>query len=227
MKSLPFEEWVKYVFNRREAKKHWYWNETTPPKFLSLKYAQPRQVLEYITRLFTNADAILKPYSNWQIADGLTYIANEAFATPIRIAFNPTEKVEKQAQLACIQSMYSLFEQVFARRCDDFLCYMDMVGVSSRINGVCYMWWDVLPIHGHPEQSAYAEYDQAHLEVMHKTLQLKSMACRESALHGLGHWHHNYRSQVETIVQQFLDANPDLDADLRQYAMNAKYGRVQ
>jgi hypothetical protein len=223
-----FEKWLRDVFDHPETEKHREWIETPPPDFLDfLDDAPPETVIQYITATFNTADELSQRNSDRQIADGLKYLANIAFTCPIRDAFDPSSGVNRETQLACIVSINSLFERLFAVRCSPFLSHLlTVVDKSNPLNHVCYMWWDMLPVHGHPQEPEYAEIDKACLEVMTKTLQLDSIACQESALHGLGHWSHRYREPVKALVQQFLDTNPGLDPDLKEYALRAQYGRV-
>ncbi len=88
------------------------------------------------------------------------------------------------------------------------------------------MWWDILPVAGQPADPARKEMDQAILQVMEAALQLNSIACQESALHGLGHWHLYYASQVEEIIQGFLRRNKALPENLQKYARSALSGCV-
>jgi hypothetical protein len=227
MQLIHFEKWLHDIFDHREGSKHWHWTKPRTPDFLDfLDDAQPQVTIHYITSMFKTADELVKTYSNRQIADGLKYITNSALECLIRPVFDPTKKIDRQLRLACINSIYTLFERLFAVHCSPFLSHLDTVGSGNPLNGVCYMWWDVLPVYGRPEKPEYVEIDKACLDVMTKTLQLKSIACRESALHGLGHWAHAYREQVSAIVQQFLDANPNLDPDLKDYARAAQHGSV-
>ena len=53
-------------------------------------------------------------------------------------------------------------------------------------------------------------HDPDILQVMESTLQLDSIACRESALHGLGHWQHQYPQRVGEIIDKFSMSQPDL-----------------
>ena len=57
-------------------------------------------------------------------------------------------------------------------------------------------------------------------------IRLPSDACRESALHGLGHWQRMYPKQVEQIVDSFIAENPAMRSGLRVYADNARSGNV-
>jgi hypothetical protein len=66
------------------------------------------------------------------------------------------------------------------------------------------MWWDIIPIYGQPDVPERSELDQEILGMLESTLQLDSIACRESALHGLGRWPHYYPVQVGKIIDAFL-----------------------
>jgi hypothetical protein len=62
--------------------------------------------------------------------------------------------------------------------------------------------------------------------VMRHVLALDALACQESALHGLGHWHLNYPAQLEEAIDVFLESEPQLDPRLQQYAFSARRGCV-
>ncbi len=62
--------------------------------------------------------------------------------------------------------------------------------------------------------------------VMQRVLALDALACQESALHGLGHWHLRYPAEVEGAIDAFLERRPQLDPRLRQYAFSARRGCV-
>jgi hypothetical protein len=61
---------------------------------------------------------------------------------------------------------------------------------------------------------------------MESTLQIDSIACRESALHGLGHWQRAYPARVGEIIDRFSMRQPDLPEKLRAYMVNAYVGYV-
>lgn len=88
------------------------------------------------------------------------------------------------------------------------------------------MFWDLLPTHGKPDEVTSADLDRTLLAVMEEILKLEHDACRESALHGLGHWHFNYPQQVEQIVARFLQDHGDIRAALLLYAEKARTGYV-
>jgi hypothetical protein len=89
------------------------------------------------------------------------------------------------------------------------------------------MWWDLLPLSGQPSVSLQKPIDSTALEVMANTLALDSIACQESALHGLGHWQSAYPAEVAKNIDHFLKENPRLRAELIRYAQSARCGCVQ
>jgi hypothetical protein len=135
------------------------------------------------------------------------------------------ESVRWTARQRCIASIHQLFEQCFARRCSPHLSHLDERG-ANPLNLVCYMWWDIIPISGRSEDAMWKEFDQAILQVMESTLQLDSIPCRESALHGLGHWQHAYPERVGEIIDKFSMGQPQLPEKLRAYMLNAYTGYV-
>jgi len=88
------------------------------------------------------------------------------------------------------------------------------------------MWWDILPICGNPEKPTHREFDAEVLRVLSQILAIEHDACRESALHGLGHWQLCY-PQAEQIVEDWLARAPGLRPELFAYAQQAKIGMVQ
>lgn len=84
-----------------------------------------------------------------------------------------------------------------------------------------------MPIYGCPNDPSRAEEDNEFLGVMADILNLQSVACQESALHGLGHWQMHYPVIVAKLIDEFLARNQQLRAELRQYALSAQYGMVQ
>jgi hypothetical protein len=61
---------------------------------------------------------------------------------------------------------------------------------------------------------------------MKHILAMDSIACQESALHGLGHWHYLDGGAVETIVDAFIDSHPGARPELFRYARAARCGCV-
>ena len=68
--------------------------------------------------------------------------------------------------------------------------------------------------------------DAAVLALLSDILTMDSLACQESALHGLGHWSYYYRAKVRKIIAGFLAGLPE-GAALRAYARAAAVGLGQ
>ena len=88
------------------------------------------------------------------------------------------------------------------------------------------MWWDIIPIHGRPDDPTRKEFDSEALKVLSQILQIPQDACRESALHGLGHWGMYYPGIV-AIIDDFLARTRNLRPELIAYAERAKIGRIR
>ena len=69
------------------------------------------------------------------------------------------------------------------------------------------------------------ELDKEILDTLARILAIPSVACQQSALHGLGYLM-DYAGLGSNVIQQYLDEHPDLREDLREYALNALVGRV-
>jgi hypothetical protein len=124
-----------------------------------------------------------------------------------------------------IRSMINLYQDCFATLCTPHLSHIDEPE-AGPLNRVCYMWWDIIPIYGMPNDQARIEMDQEILRVMEATLQIDSVACRESSLHGLGHWQLYYPERVQSIIDAFLQTHTGLRDELHSYALQARRGYV-
>jgi len=71
------------------------------------------------------------------------------------------------------------------------------------------------------------EVDAACLAVIEKALAMDHDACRESALHGLGHAKWYYPAEVQRIIGDFLKAGKNISPDLWKYAEAAGTGIIQ
>ena len=218
--ELSFEEWVVFVFDHpvEDQKLAWHWDLDAD------WWAAPAAVtVQYLTQAFENATQVFQPFSDAQLNQGLWYIVDNACSDHMFALMDLS--VPWQARRRCIHSIHQLYEQTFARRCTPHLSHIDEPG-AGPLNLVCYMWWDLIPLYGDPNDPAHKDIDQAILEVMDSTLQLDSIACQESALHGLGHWQRQYPQQVTEIIDRFLNRHNALPGALRSYAMNAYRGCV-
>jgi hypothetical protein len=214
-----WEQWLAFVFDNPVDDPAWHWDGEHDPSDGPAEVTVAR-----LTRLFEGPAESLAPFSDAQISQGLWYLADNACSNHMFAV--ASESVPMDDRVACLRGMLGLFGKLFAPRCTPHLCHRGEEG-AGPVNLVCYMWWDLLPIIGEPENVELAPFDAAALDVMIRTLELESDACREAALHGLGHWHDDYPGVVADTIDAFLARSPALRPELREYAQNAREGLVQ
>jgi len=211
--DLPFDAWVRHYFDHPVTDPPWHEADDAP-----LAELAPRQVLAHAARLFKEAGEQLAPYTDAQVNQGLSLLIDEG-GSPLYALGETT--VPLAERLHCLYSMAELFARCFAPRCAP-----QLGGTGGDLNPVCYMWWDVFPLYGQPENPLRREIDNACLWVMETTLGLPSLPCQESALHGLGHWRTYYPDRCQTVISEYLAGQLRLDPRLREYALCALEGRV-
>lgn len=218
--NLTFEEWLIYVFDRPvdDSRQEWYWDAEA-----DWWRGSHDQIIQFVTQAFENAETVFEPYSDAQLNQGLWFIASNGCSDYMFALLDPG--VPWSARQRCVRSMHNLFEECFAKRCTPQLSHLDEPG-ASPLNRVCYMWWDIIPIGAQPNDPDQTGLDREILGVMESTLRLNSVACYESALHGLGHWQHYYPQRVGEIIDTFLESEKNLREELRTYAMSASRGCV-
>ena len=214
--NIPFEEWVRYVFDHPVVKPEWYWGGDAD----SLDLDQAKLIL-YITQLFSRSAEVLSAFSDAQVDQGFWLLVG----APSELQILGEATLPITDRVCCIDSILVLFRDCFARRCTNHLSHIDKPGVGP-LNSSCYMWWDIIPLHGDPEDASRRQIDDACLTVMQKTLEIPSVACQESALHGLGHWACYYGERCSQIIATFLQRHPDLGSEVRDYATKASRGDI-
>ncbi len=221
--DLTYEEWVIYVFDRPVSWDYpeWYWDNEADWWYST---ADPPRTLAYLTRLFEHIAEEAAPYSDDQMGQGLWYLASNACSEHMFALLDETSPWE--ARQRGLRAIHTVFADLFAARCAPILSHFDEPG-GTKLNSVCYMWWDVVPLAYTSSLPDGLRLNETILEVMRRTLALDHDACREGALHGLGHWHYIAPAVTEAIIDQFLADNPDLRPELRNYALAARSGCIQ
>jgi hypothetical protein len=218
LESLPFEEWVAHVFDHDVCEPQWYFELDAPV------WAAPAHVtLAHLTRLFSDPDRCLEQFDDRQMNQGFWYLVSNSGSTHM-FALTDTS-APLRTRIRCIESFSSLFAKLFAIRCSDHLSHLNPPN-PSPLNVACYMWWDIIPFFGAPDDPSRQELDAAALSVMEETLSLDSSTCRESALHGLGHWQHWYPERVGEIIGRAMSRPKGWSKELIEYARNARRGCV-
>ena len=214
--EVTFEEWLDRTFGRAVTGERY-------PQFVD-DGDEPEPVpdhlaVDYLTRLFEHPGDALRYYSDRQIACGLW----ELGPGDAHCIYNQDVPIEAQERL--VGSVATFFRDFFDQRCLPKLSHLDKE-YTEPLNGICYMWWEVITW-GWDKSDLDAERLTAKdLDVMEAVLHLPNLACKESALHGLGHMvgHSNW---AQAIIDRFLKAAPDVSPELLQYARAARTGCIQ
>lgn len=233
--NVSFEEWVRCVFDHPVARDEWYWEIDTDAFELD-----PVRLVAYSTLVFEESAEALAPFTDEQVDQGFWFLIGATSELDVLGA----DVVPLTDRLRCIRSMFILFEQCFAGRCTPSLSHIDEQG-AKPMNSICFMWWDLLwhlvtiherlqasdlrhliPIQARMQTSHRDEIDEACIAVMELTLELPSIACQESALHGLGHWGESRQERCHGVIASFLQRHQDVRPELREYALQAQEAKV-
>jgi len=199
-------------------KPEWYWDIDVP------YWKAPSELtVDYLTRLFGRPLPVLYGYDDAQLNQGFWYLLSSACSSYMFAMTD--EAVPLELRIKCVKSIQRVFEQIFSGLCSEHLLHIDEKG-ARPLNTICYMWWDLAPLLLEPDEPSKESISKTALEVMDATLKIDSIACQESALHGLGHWELYYPNEVAEIVDQFLKENPSLRSELKKYALDAREGQV-
>lgn len=218
--DIEFEQWVYYVFDHPVANEEWrwqawWWHDEESDEFQHWNdEANPERTLEFLTRFFQNPDDVRERFTPAQIDQGLNFIVSPSCSNHMFCLHESRIPWERRRSL--IEAMVPLYERLMGPVYDD----------PKVKNFACYMWWDVIPLHGKMDSPDGDRMDDAVLWVFEAMVATRWTACLESVLHGLGHWHLYLEDRVEPIVDRIL-ARTDLSKEMREYARLARRGMVQ
>ena len=215
---LSFEQWVYFIFDHPAEGPAWHADPNAPywdgPAALTA---------EYVFRLFEDPALALEGFTDAEVNNGLWYLISPGLGEHMRCLDDPSLAIGTRVR--CIRSCESLFRKLFLPRCSPHLSHRDEPG-SNALNSVCYMWWDILPVYGGPRPEDRVTLHEATLDTMEAVLEMPSIACQESALHGLGHWRSFFPQRTETLINRFLADHLDARSELLAYARSARCGCV-
>jgi len=209
------KEWMNRLFSEPTT------DDFSEPTLVELdEFSKPdAATLVRLTEVFENPAALLAPYPDgsvdrafWDLLGGDVMVAVQR------------ESIEWAIRLRFIRSFETLFRELFAVRCQPVLGHVSEEG--SPLNSSCYMWWDFDCWTAWPARLTRNPLDSAFLASMRSILAIDHVACQESALHGLGHWHREHPEEVESIIDEFIKRESDLRKELREYADRARSGHV-
>ena len=211
-------EWVAYVFDREVSDPAWHFDLNAP-----LLEISPTRAAELISETFEHAGELLRPFSDAQLNQAFWFLVSSG-NSDYMFCLSDTS-VPWALRRRALRSFIPLFQQVMATRCSSTLSHRDESS-DSALNSACYMWWDILPLNptagAEPDNAAFTDEVFA---VLDELLQIPHDACRESALHGLGHWI-MFNPKGASIIDVFLARRPGPRPELIAYARQARTGCI-
>jgi hypothetical protein len=208
-KDALYAQWLDHVFNRPVGDPACYFD------WQNEEFHASREDLVYlIGRTCERSGTDLIKYSDGQVSNGIRYMF---FNGPSDGIYALVQKgVAEDARIEAVRKMKNLYRDCFAKRCSPILCHLNEAN-QSPLNSVCYLLWDESPL---------GRWKDVVLEVMEFALYLPNYACIESALHGLGHRHHQSPERVDEIIDKYLSKTKSLKSELRRFAARAKTGAI-
>ncbi len=194
--DLTFEEWILFTFDHEAEGPVWYHASDD-----DIWDGPSAATIAYLTRLFNDPVPALEGYSDGQLGQGFWYLVSNGGGDYLRPLLDPT--VPLPTRLVCLDAIPTLFEKLFLPRCSPHLSHLDEPG-TNPINSPIYMWWDIAPLGAPTQDPEAATINHKILDVMDHILTLPSDPCRESSLHGLGHWASTYPDRTADIIDRFL-----------------------
>ena len=224
--DITFEEWVRYVFDHPVLDPQWWWQDEDTGLYQAWnERVNPGRTLAYLTRLFEDPSGLLGRFTRAQINQGLNLLVSPACSNHMSVLRD--QSLPWPDRRRCIEAMVPLYGELMAPVYGDDLGHNEHGPCDpERPTFSCYMWWDVIPLHGGLGEPDGVRIDDAVLRVFEQVLTLRAESCLESVLHGLGHWHDDLPDRTEPIVREFLKRT-DLSPALRRYAEYAAVGEVQ
>ena len=220
---MQYNEFLNFIFQRNtKIDNEWFYRDEDANEVIS-----NIEIINYSKKIFKDIDSILDTYADIQICHGLWYLVDPASSFSSYAYFDID--IEESERISCIKDMLIVFQRLFKRKCSAHLSYLQIDKNSkeydneSIFNFFCYMWWDVFPRHGVPYSKSLAKIDKVILHLLEEILSIDNIACIESALHGLGHWHAGYPEVVVDIIDKNFAIIPK---ELIEYAELARDGRM-
>lgn len=230
--SVTFDEWLKWAFDHpvvAEGGKEWWQQLPDEDEGGIWLDRPPERSLAFATKLFENPLSYLSSYSDAQIGHGLWFIVYRTCSKHFDGLVNP--RVDLDLRTRCIRSLENVSRELFATRCSENVRW----NYTNPLDQICYMLWDLvvsdadfakLNLDGTYQIVRDPEIDREFLDTLGRIVGMPNVACQQSALHGLGHLV-RYAKLGSDVIQQYLDHQPNVRSDLREYAQRALVGRIQ
>ncbi len=191
----------------------------------AVAWNDPENELVSLTDYFSNSEFWLRTYSTDEYARAVWHLAGTASYDFFRPVFDPA--IEWSIREAAILAVTPLFENFFTKYCTPKCSHGTVRAIpGENINLICYMFWDICPLHPDMCDDQDHAYTDSCFDVLARILAIDHVACQEAALHGLGHWAHRHGDRSAAIINRALRAPRPVPEVLESYARRAMVGDV-
>jgi len=212
--TCSFEEFVDFLFGHDVIPVPSESGDPVPWYWMAEVEFDPLLVAGHYIRLFTSPEFLVGRFSGEQLEQGFRAIQSCNLECSVdELIWD--HRVPRDIRESCVRSMEELFGRLFA-----------VCGLEESVD----MWWDSLAYDWHCcfRNRCSGGEDRLMQDVMFETLgkilTQPFVKCQRSALHGLGHLHHPGTAQ---LIRDYLARNPEIGAELRDYALAAARFDVQ
>lgn len=151
-----YVKWLVEIFDHEVREPEWWWEDEFDEDFVEMTELEE---LDFLAEVWTNPEPLLGEYSANQIGQGMYYLANNACSN-YACALNDFS-LPQTSKLKAIDGIANLYERCFAKLCSPALGHCsEEHSETKNINGVCYMFWDVLPFSPHLDKEHWDLYDE-------------------------------------------------------------------
>ena len=215
---VSLSQWIAYVFDHPVTDPAWHFSIDSP-----LLDPGPTRVAELIAETFEEGGELLQPFSDAQLNQAFWFLVNSGNSDYMFCLLD--QSVPWPLRRRALRSFVPLYHQVMAARCSPVLSHLGELA-ESPLNSACFMWWDIIPLGGRPsgDRPDVALTDEI-MAVLSELVEIPHDACRESALHGLGHWAW-FNPKAPAIIDSFLARAQGLRPELIVYGTEAKSGYI-
>jgi hypothetical protein len=137
--TIDLQSWVTWIFDQPVPEPSLYWNtEALGP------IAPSAEMLMGMGQLFESPAAMLRPYSDAQLSQGLWFLCGPESDVMRALA---DEGIAWDVPARSIRSFVTLFSDLFMARCTPHLSHLLRGGEPDTfeitpLNSARYMWWD-------------------------------------------------------------------------------------
>ena len=193
---LPFEDWLNFIFDEK-------WSSMKDKDYVDLDdlNADIEIFVGNCIKLFEDPTLLLERYNEKQLEGGLFYFILSPKVSLNWFLWRKDKPVYLRRRF--IASSVNFFKKIFT---------------VKPLEHSCFMWWDCLRDFGDEKDPQVNEWM---FEALSRILEIDSIDCQMSALHGLGHIEHVGK---KTLIEKFLRRHPRFED--KEYALNAIEGNV-